>query len=103
MRTSPRWNCTHHGLPQVVLRLRLRCHVQLEFSLHLWTVLAISPTYDVETRRIRMRWKGDDDAVVLVLVLAPEDSWIILCNNERCCITCFGPTGPYIVSGFGPS
>ncbi|KAF8693302.1 hypothetical protein HU200_038688 [Digitaria exilis] len=90
-RTSPRWNYTRHGLPQVVLRLRLRCHVNLEFSLHLRTVSAISPTYDVETRRIRMRWKGDDDAVVLVLVLDPEQWWIILCDHERCCVICFGP------------
>ena len=30
-----------------------------------------------------MRWKGDDDAVILILVLAPEGSWIILCDHEK--------------------
>ena len=30
-----------------------------------------------------MRWKGDDAAVDLVLVLAPERSWIILCDHEK--------------------
>ena len=30
-----------------------------------------------------MRWNGDDDAVDLVLVLAPEGSWIILCDHEK--------------------
>ncbi|KAF8650627.1 hypothetical protein HU200_063821 [Digitaria exilis] len=64
MRTLPRWICTRHGLLQVVLRLRLRCHVHLGFSLHLRTISAISPTYDVETRRIRMCWKGDAAAVI---------------------------------------
>ena len=30
-----------------------------------------------------MRWKGDDDAVVLDLVPAPEGPWIILCENGK--------------------
>ena len=30
-----------------------------------------------------MRWKGDDDAVVLILVLDPEGTWIILCDHEK--------------------
>ncbi|KAF8701504.1 hypothetical protein HU200_033528 [Digitaria exilis] len=34
---------------------------------------------------------------------SPEHSWIILCDNESCCVTCFGPTGSCIMSGFGPS
>ena len=30
-----------------------------------------------------MRWKGDDDTIDLVLVLALEHSWIMLCDNEK--------------------
>ena len=30
-----------------------------------------------------MRWKGDDDAINLVLVLAPEHSWIMLCDHDK--------------------
>ena len=30
-----------------------------------------------------MRWKGDDDAVSLVLVLALEVSWIMLCVHDK--------------------
>lgn len=50
-----------------------------------------------------MRWKGDDDAVILVLVLAPGYSWIMLCDHEKVLRHLFGPAGPCIVSGFGPS
>jgi len=28
-----------------------------------------------------MRWKADDEKLRLVLVLAPEHSWIILCDH----------------------
>jgi hypothetical protein len=30
-----------------------------------------------------LRWKGDDDAVVLVLVPAPEHSWIMRGDHEK--------------------
>ncbi|KAF8652448.1 hypothetical protein HU200_062780 [Digitaria exilis] len=30
-----------------------------------------------------MRWRGNDDAVILVLVLSPEPLWIILCDHEK--------------------
>lgn len=102
MRTSPRWMCTIHGLLQVAIRPQLGCHVHLVFSRHPVTVSVISPSYDVETGRSRMRWNRDDDAVVLVLVLAPECSWIMLCDHERCCDTCFGPKWLCIVSGLKP-
>ena len=83
MRTSP--CCTHirHDLSHVGLRLRLSCHVHLGFSLHLRTVSAITPSYDVETRRISTRWKEDDDTVDLFLVLAPEVAWIMLCDHDK--------------------
>jgi hypothetical protein len=45
-----------------------RCYVTFLIS---W---AIFPTYDIETRRIKMCWKGDDDVVDLVLVLSPVHS-----------------------------
>jgi hypothetical protein len=28
-----------------------------------------------------MHWNHDDEMILLVLVLAPEDSWIILCDH----------------------
>ncbi|KAF8727876.1 hypothetical protein HU200_018443 [Digitaria exilis] len=55
-------------------------------------VSAISPTYDIKTRRIGMRWKGDDHVVVLVLVLALEHSWIILYNHEKVLRHMFWPS-----------
>ena len=30
-----------------------------------------------------MRWKADDEKLRLVLVLAPEHSWIILCDHGK--------------------
>ena len=38
-----------------------------------------------------MRWKGDDDAVDLVLILAPEGSWIILDDHDKVLRHLFGP------------
>lgn len=66
MRTSPCQTCRCHGLPQVVLRPQLSWHVRFKINRHLHTVSAISPSYDVETRHVRMHWKGDDDTINLV-------------------------------------
>jgi hypothetical protein len=30
-----------------------------------------------------MRWKEDNESILLVLVQAPEDSWIILCDHDK--------------------
>jgi hypothetical protein len=49
-----------------------------------------------------MRWKGDDDVVVLDLVLALEGPWIILCDHVKVLCHLFGPTWPRIVSGLKP-
>jgi hypothetical protein len=46
-------------------------------------VSAITPSYDVETRRISTRWKEDDDAVDFVLVLSPKFACIILCDHDK--------------------
>jgi hypothetical protein len=46
-------------------------------------VLAITPSYDIETRRISTHWKEDDDVVDLVMVLAPEVACIILCDHDK--------------------
>ena len=83
MRTSPRWLHARRLLPEVTSRLQLGRHVRLGFSRYVRTVSAISPTYDVETSHSLMRWNGDNDAVDLVLVLAPEGSWIMLCDHEN--------------------
>ena len=83
MRTSPGWIRTCHGLPQVTSRHQLGRHVRLGFSQHLCTVLMISPLSDVQFMCAWMRWKGDDDAVVLGLVPALVDSWIILCYHNK--------------------
>ena len=102
MRTSPRWTHRRHGLPQVAIRSQLSCHVTLGFSRHVVTVSVITSSYDVETGRSWMRWKGDDDAVVLDLVPAPEGPWIILCDHGKVLRHLFGPTWPCIVSGLKP-
>ena len=49
-----------------------------------------------------MRWKGDNDVIVLVLVLAPERSWLMLCDHDNMLHHLFGPTGPCIALGLKP-
>ncbi len=102
MRTSPRWTHRRYGLSQVAIHPQLSCHVTLGFSRHVVTVLVISLSYDIKTGRSWMRWKGDDDAVVLDLVPAPEGLWIILCDHVKVLRHLFGPTWPCIMSGLKP-
>nr|TKW39496.1 hypothetical protein SEVIR_1G183100v2 [Setaria viridis] len=83
MRTSPCCTRTSHGLPQVTIRHQLGRRVRFGFNRHPCTVSAISPSYDIEMRRSLMRWNGDATAVLLVLVLDPEGSWIILCDHDK--------------------
>jgi hypothetical protein len=78
------------------------CHVQFGFIRHHYTVSALSPSSGIETRRARMCWKGDDDAVVLVLVPAPEGSCIILCDHDKVLCHLFVPSWLCIVSGLKP-
>jgi hypothetical protein len=47
------------------------------------TVSVITPSYDIKTRRISTHWKEDDDTVDLVMVLAPEVAWIMLCEHDK--------------------
>ena len=106
MRTSPCW--THRlscQVPQVAIRSQLSCHVALGFSRHVVTVSVITFSYDIETGSSWMRWKGDDDAVVLDLVPAPEGPWIILCDHPtvRCCVTYLGQLGHVSCRALSPS
>jgi hypothetical protein len=102
MRILPRWTHRRYGLLQVAIRPQLRCHVTLGFSRHIITVLVITLSYDIEMGRSWMCWKGDDDAVVLDLVPAPEGLWIILCDHDKVLYHLFGPTWPCIVSDLKP-
>ena len=102
MRTSPCWTCTSHDLPQVTSRNQLGFRVRFGFSRYTCTVSAISPSYDIKTRCSMMRWKRDVDAVLLVLVLAPEGSWIMLCDHDKMLHHLFRPTGPCTVLGLKP-
>ncbi|KAF8665193.1 hypothetical protein HU200_054145 [Digitaria exilis] len=52
----------------------------------------ISPSSDVEMRRIRMCWNRDDDAIDLLLVQAPEGSWITLCDHDKVLCHLFEPS-----------
>jgi hypothetical protein len=45
--------------------------------------MLISPSYNIKTRRSLMRWKKYNENFVLVLVQAPEDLWIILCDHDK--------------------
>jgi hypothetical protein len=92
MRTSPRWTHRRYGLSQVAIRPQLSCHVTLGFSRYGVTVSVITLSYDIETGRSWMRFKGDDDVVVLDLVPAPEDPWIILCDHGKVLCHLFGST-----------
>jgi hypothetical protein len=102
MRTSPRWTHRRYGLSQVAIRPQLSYHVTLGFSRHVVTVLVITLSYDIEMGRSWMRWKGDDDAVILDVVPAPEGPWIILCDHDKVLCHLFRPTWPCIVSGLKP-
>jgi hypothetical protein len=102
MRTSPRWTHRRYGLPQVAIRPQLSCHVTLGFSRHVVIVSVITLSYDIETERSWMRWKGDDDAVILDLVPTPKGPWIVLCDHSKVLRHLFGPTWPCIVSGLKP-
>jgi hypothetical protein len=102
MRTSPRWTHRRYGLLQVAIRPQLSCHVTLGFSRHVVIVSVITLSYDIETGHSWMCWKGDDDAVVLDLVPAPEGTWIILCDHSKVLRHLFGLTWPCIVSGLKP-
>jgi hypothetical protein len=98
MRTSPHWTHRRYGLPQVAIRPQLSCHITLGFSRHVVTVSVITFSYDIKTGRSWMCWKGDDGAVILDLVPAPEGPWIILCDHNKVLCHLFGPIWPCIVS-----
>jgi hypothetical protein len=83
MRTSPCWICTCHVLLHATSRLQLSHHVWFGFNRHPCTVSAISPLSNIETRHIRMCWKGDNNNIILVLVQAPEGSWFMLCDHNN--------------------
>jgi hypothetical protein len=102
MRTSSLWTHQRYGLSQVAIHLQLSCHVTLGFSRHVVAVLVITLSYDIKTGCSCMRWKGDDDAIVLDVVPALEGPWIILCDHGNVLRHLFGPTWPCIVSGLKP-
>jgi hypothetical protein len=79
---------------------QLPCSVRIQP--HPFTVLAIFPSTGIETRRIRMHWNGDNDAVVLDVIPAPEDSWIMLCDNDKLLCHVYGPIWPCIMLGLKP-
>jgi hypothetical protein len=66
------------------------------------TVSVITFSYDIETERSWMRWKGDDDAIILDLVPALQGLWIILFDHGKVLHHLFGPTWPCIVLGLKP-
>jgi hypothetical protein len=103
MRTSPRWTHRHHGLLQVAICSQLSYHVTLGFSRHVITVSVITFSYDIETGHSWIRWKGDDDAVVLDLVSALEGLWIILCDHGKVLVTYLGQLGHVSCRALSPS
>ena len=102
MRTSPRWSRGRLQFEKGRMMRTSPCHVALGFRRHVITVSVITFSHDIETGRSWMRWKGDDDAVVLDLFPAPEGPWIILCDHDKVLHHLFGPTWPCIVSGLKP-
>ena len=83
MRTSPCWTRSCHSLLQVTSRHQLGHRVRLGFCQYPCTVSVISPSYGVKMRCSWMRWNRDDEMLLLVLVLALEASWIILCDHGK--------------------
>ncbi|KAF8718946.1 hypothetical protein HU200_024941 [Digitaria exilis] len=47
-------------------------------------------------RHIRMHWNRDDDAIDLVLVQAPEGSWIMLCDHDKVLHHLFRPSSGHV-------
>ena len=83
MRASPCWTHTIRPHHQDTSSRQLGLCVQFGFSRQPCTQTAISPSYSVQIRCSWMRWKPDDETLLLVLVLAPEASWIILCDYDK--------------------
>jgi hypothetical protein len=83
MRTSPRRTCTSRPHHQATSHRQLELRVRFGFSRPPCTKTAISPSYGVQIRCSWMGWKPDNDTLLLVLVLAPEASWIILCDHNK--------------------
>ncbi|KAF8701496.1 hypothetical protein HU200_033519 [Digitaria exilis] len=82
MRTSPRW--THMSQPRLRVQLRRQLgQLRFGFSQEPCTKSAISPTSGIQMSRSWMRWKAHDDTLLLILVLAPKDSWIMLCDHDK--------------------
>jgi hypothetical protein len=102
IRTSPCWTHRRYGLSQVIIHPQLSCHVTLGFSRYAVTISVITFSYDIKTGRSWMCWKGDDDTIILDLVLALEGLWIFVCDYGKVLHHLFGPTWPCIVSGLKP-
>jgi hypothetical protein len=83
IRISPCWTYTSRPHHQATSHRQLVLRVRFEFSWPPCTKMAISPSYGVQIRRSWMRWKPDDETLLLILVLAPETSWIILCDHDN--------------------
>ena len=83
MRTSPCWTHARRPHLQATSRRQLGLRVRFGFSRQPCTKMAISPSYDIEKRRSLMRWKAYNEMLLLVLVPAPECSWIILCHHNK--------------------
>ncbi|KAG0514640.1 hypothetical protein BDA96_10G210500 [Sorghum bicolor] len=67
MSTPPHWTRLHHCLLQVATHLQLGYHITLRFSQYI----------------VNNCWKGDDDAIILDLVPAPDGPWINLCDHDK--------------------
>jgi hypothetical protein len=99
MRISPKWIRTSHARHQVTSRHQLGLRIWFRFSRPLWMKLVTSPSYDVKTRCSLMCWKANNESFLLVLVLALEDLWIILCDHKKMLRHLFLPSRPCIVLG----
>ena len=100
--TSPCWTRTCQPHHRVTSRRQVSSRVRFGFSRQPCTETAISLTSGIQMRRSSKRWNRDDDKLLFDLVQAPYDSWIMLCDHESCCITCFGPKWLCIVLGLKP-
>lgn len=96
IRTSPHWTHTSRLLHRVTSRRQLAERVRFGFSRQPCTKSAVSPSSDVQTRRYLICWKIKNEVILLVLVLAPEESWIILCDHEKVLPHLFGPSWAFV-------
>lgn len=96
MRTSPCWTRTCQPHHRVTSRRQVSSRVCFGFSRQPCTETAISLTSGIQMRHSSKHWNRDDDKLLLNLIQAPDDSWIMLCDHEKVLRHLRGPSRAFV-------